>query len=143
MAQAAQHFPSRPRQVIWAVRLLYASLLLSFVATIPAYMEPLPPESRISSQSVWLLLVLAYAAWALMTLLIARGHNWARVATLAISIAGVSILAWDYHEYGIQPIYALILDVIGTTMAAVALYWLFTGRGAEWFSKERSEPDAL
>ena len=86
----------------------------------------------------WLFVAVSVAAFALMGLLIyfvSQRRNWARIVALLLTIAGIAAIFWLPAEG------ASLLEwtvEIGLTAAEVlALYWLFTGEGAAWFSKRK------
>lgn len=126
----------RPAQVTWAVRLLWAVLLVAVLTAIPQYLEPLPPEAGMSQWSLWILMAFVWAFWALLTFLVSRRHNWARIATLLFFIFNLAFWVWDYETMSDRPGYGLAFEFIDTVLTTVALYWLFTGPGAKWFRRE-------
>lgn len=128
---------SRPVQVTWAVRVLWAALFVAVIAAIPEYLEPPPPDSGLSHWSVWSLLAFVFAFWALITLLIGRRHNWARVVTLILFIAGLALSVWEYEYLFDRPTYSIVIEVVEVVMTGVALYWLFTEPAASWFRKSQ------
>ena len=122
------------------MRLLWTSLLLAVLVAIPQYLEPLPPD--VPQWSLWLLLVFVWGFWALLTFLIGRRHNWARMVTLLFFVAGLAFWFWDYKLLADRPPYSLAVEIIDTVLSAIALYWLFTGPGAQWF-RHADAPHAL
>ena len=124
---------ARPVRVTWAVRALWASLLLAFLASSPGHLEPLPPE--VPKWSLWILMALVFSFWAFLTLLIARRHNCARIVTL-IFLGGLVLWIWDYRALAERAAYSLALDIVNTALTAIALYWLFTGAAASWFRRK-------
>jgi hypothetical protein len=130
----------RPTQVTKAVRLLWTALLLAVLVAFPQYLEPLPPE--VSQKSLWMLLVFVWGFWAILTFLIGRRHNWARIVTLLFFVGGLALWIWDYEALLDRPPYSLAVELLDTVLTAVALYWLFTGPGAQWF-RHADAPHAL
>ena len=136
MATAAasdQQDNRRPVQVTRAVVLLWAALSVAIVAGMPLYVEPVP--AGVSQWSVWLLLGVVCGFWALMTALIGRRHNWARVVTLVLFVGGLVVSILDYKSLVARPAYSLVIEVLTTIMTGIALYWLFTEPAASWFRK--------
>lgn len=132
--------PNRPAQVSRAVTLLWLALVLGLLSAIPIYLEPMPPESEVPAWSLWVLLALVTAFWALLTYLISRGHNWARITTLVLTIASVAghvSTLTDSQARGLLSAYIVVADILLTIMTLLALYWLFTGSGAAWFRQSR------
>jgi hypothetical protein len=116
--------------------MLWISLLLGFLASLPEYGKPLSPE--VPRWSVWVLMAFVFGLWAVVTLFIARRRNWARILTLISFVFGLAYWLWDYRALAERPIYLLAIDFIDTTLTALALYWLFTGTGAIWFKVTHS-----
>jgi hypothetical protein len=133
----------RPAQVTRAVQLMWISLALAIAASIPAYLEPSPTDFPMPVWSLWLVLALVWLVWVLLIFLVARRHNWARVAMLVLFIAGVGSSIWDPSALLQLPVYSLAVEAIDTLISALALYWLFTGRGAVWFRPPRATKHAL
>jgi hypothetical protein len=117
-------------------------LLLAVLAAIPQYLEPLPPELGVSPWSMWGVLGLVYGFWAVVTFFIGRRHNWARIVTLLIFLIGLSFWTWDYEGLMDRPPHSLAVEFVDMALTAAALYWLFTGPGAQWF-KHRDHPHAF
>ena len=132
---------NRPVQVSRAITLLWLALILGLLSAISVYLEPMPPESEVPAWSLWLLLALVTVFWALLTYLISRGHNWARITTLILTIASVvghvTTLA-DSQTRGLLSPYIIVTDILLTLITLLAMYWLFTGHGAAWFRQLRS-----
>jgi len=139
----AEHQTERPTQVTRAVRLLWIALALGVVGSVPMYSEPLPPEASFPSWSLWVVLALVFAFWGLLTLLIGRRHNWARIMTLLFFIGGLGFWIWDPSALSDLPAYGLALEFIDTVITVIALYWLFTGSGAAWFRPAKRADHAL
>jgi hypothetical protein len=128
----------RPIQVTRAVALLWLALAIGTLGAIPAYVEPLPPDSEVPAWSLWLLLGFATGLWAILTYLISRRHNWARITTLIFTIFSVGgyVFAISDREFLFsQPPYSIAIEILTALMTLVALFWLFTGRGAAWFAR--------
>ena len=133
----------RPAQVTRAVQLMWISLALAFAASIPEYLEPVPTDFPTPVWSLWVVLALVWLVWGLLIFLVARRHNWARVAMLLLFIAGVGSSIWDPSVIFELPVYSLAVEVIDTLISVLALYWLFTGSGAVWFRQPRTAKHAL
>ncbi len=142
-AHMADRQTERPTQVTRAVWLLWIALALSVVSSVPTYFEPLPPESSVPNWSLWVVLALVFVFWGLLTLLIGRRHNWARITTLLLFVAGLGFWFWDPSMFSDLPTYSLALEFIETVVTAIALYWLFTGSGASWFRTAKGPDHAL
>ena len=120
----------RPRQVLYAVVLLWISLLLGMPT---AYYEHQKAATDESGLFVLILMAVVYAFEACLNVFAARGHNWARIVLLIFStIAAVSFLV-TIKEYLEDPVVYFALDASTLVMDAVALYLLFSRPGALWF----------
>ena len=63
-----------------------------------------------------------------------RRHNWARIVLLLFAIAGAIMMFWPGIEFESLSWDHWVSDIAFTVLDSVALYWLFTGPGAKWFS---------
>jgi len=120
-----------PAQVRRAVIVLWVSLLISLI-TMPIEMD----WTAWAGEPVWLIVAvfaLGYGISAIPIVFVARRHNWARIVLLLLTVlgAGVTIYMWEYFESSWQR----TQDVAYLAIDIAAVYWLFTGPGAAWFSK--------
>ena len=126
-----------PVQVRRAVILLWLTLLISIIAT--PFSELSELESTVGNDApawlFWLFFVAGYGIVAIPIVFIARRHNWARIVLLLLTIGTflVTIYFWPYADSW----WSLASDVGFLALDIVALYWLFTGSGAEWFIKRK------
>ena len=67
-----------------------------------------------------------YAAW---------GKRWARGVLLAFTLLSVVVYLAIPSAFENDPWWVTAMGVVGTSMEVVALFWLFTGASAAWFSK--------
>jgi hypothetical protein len=122
----------RPRQVLYAVVLLWVSLVLGMPT---AYHEHQKAATDESASFVLIVMAVVYAFEACLNVFAARGYNWARIVLLIFSsIAAVSFLA-TIKEYLEDPVVYFALDASTLVMDAVALYLLFSKPGALWFRR--------
>ena len=70
--------------------------------------------------------------------LLLRRTNWARIVLLVITVAIVAAtVAWP-PEIGIDPWWQILLLTTGVIADTIAMIWLFTGHGGEWFRRARA-----
>ena len=130
--------PERPVQVQRAVVLLWISLIASFVGSLGEVSFLLAEEPEFGSTFIGVF-VGSFALMAIPIHLVWRRRNWARYAVLLLSITGFIAAVWmpsddaSYREY--------MLDIVLTALEALALYLLFTGPGAAWFSRSTQGAD--
>jgi len=124
----------RPKQVTYAVWILWLAFVVGLPATVYEYQRATPEQLN-----VFVLLFLAILSVLAIVLIvfIYRGHNWARILMLVlIGLALISFFALldAYLKYPLLPltsnIAVMVLDVI-------ALYLLFTPPGRRWFRKSQ------
>jgi hypothetical protein len=65
-----------------------------------------------------------------------RGKRWARGVLLAFTLLSVVAYLAFPSAFENDPWWATAIGVVATSMEAVALFWLFTGESAAWFSKK-------
>jgi hypothetical protein len=119
-----------PKQVTWAVRLLWTELALSVLDSgLAWYVEGGALERTINVAG--LLVTLPLEAWVIYK--IGRRRNWARYVALASVI--ISVLLWYAAvRQGISadPV-TTIMGAIELMLDGVALYLIFSDPGRQWF----------
>ena len=123
---------TKPRQVTYAVWLLWISILLSIPTSI-FELERIQDGSPLIEASVASAFILVYGLEVALALLIGRGRNWARITFLvlvALSFASVLpglpvVLAYPVSQV------ALNAAILAAELAAI--YLLFTPPGSRWF----------
>ena len=123
-----------PHQVRNAVRLLWASLFIGTAFAIVEW-EPFPPELESYRGEMWLILAFSVIVPALLIWFISRRHNWARILTILLTIGGIALSLWWANEMPAEPWWSVAVTVIVTGMDLIAIYWLFSGSGAQWFAQ--------
>ena len=129
-----------PAQVRRAVILLWF-LLLAAVVAMPLTFNDFAAEMAAATSMpgianlMWPIFLGVFILNALLIVFVSRGQNWARIVLLIMTIGGLATFLWPetYEtplswDWWVSNIAFAVLDVL-------ALYWLFTGTGAEWFSK--------
>ena len=124
----------RPRQVLYAVLLLWVSLVLGIPSAIHEYQKAV-------TEGTWpfllVFMLFMYAFGVCLNIFAARGHNWARITLLVFSSVAIVSFVALIEEYLQDPVGYLALNIITLVMDAVALYLLFSRPGALWFRRVR------
>jgi hypothetical protein len=120
----------QPRQVYWAVALLWVSLLLGLLAIVLA----IEREGGDTAILAWVLgfqLVFVVLA-AYLNVCIYRGRNWARITFLVLFFISLVIVVFVPNP----PEFTLaerVTDVVAVLLDMVAAVLLFTKPGSLWF----------
>lgn len=120
--------PEAPAQVRRAMVLLWASLVLGTLAFL---VEAGADED--SEAVLWASVFTFTVPGVLLNIFTAWRHNWARWVLLVFTLAGLALYACyppDLSQGWVRMAGELLVSVLDL----VALYWLFTGEGARWFS---------
>jgi hypothetical protein len=78
-----------PVQVRRAVALMWASLAIGILFTIPA-LEPVDPEAKEFEAAMWVVTTISFLIPAVLIVFVSRRKNWARVAMLILTIVGIA-----------------------------------------------------
>jgi len=121
--------PPRPMQVVWAVRLLWATTLLS----IPEfYFEAMRARSTVAMFTGLFLESAMTAFGCYLYVSIYQGRNWARVVTLIFTVLGTAMVVFGpalpnrlSHEQ--------LFMWVNTVSDIVCMVLLFTSPGSRWF----------
>jgi hypothetical protein len=121
----------RPRQVFYAVVLLWISLV---VAVPMVYWEhQRAPEEAASFYWVLVLMVLGLAV--VVNIFIWQGRNWARILFLVLAVISVLSFVGTIDEILSHSATEIVLNVATLAIDVVAMYLLFTKPGALWFRR--------
>ncbi len=124
-----------PGQVKRAVVVLWISLGFGaaqiFMSTKP--FDPDDKQWRLVAFAVSIALWLAVAA---LIYLISRRHNWARIAYLVLAV--VSLAGNASFPFSSEPWWSTVLLAFIAACDLLALYWLFSGAGAQWYSSRET-----
>jgi hypothetical protein len=126
-----------PPQVRQAIILLWITQLL---VVIDAGFSMLFPEPDMADDTGFLVLVfvIVLALYATMITFAARRKNWARIALLGaavVSAAGYFLLPSDTPA----PWWTEANIWLSSILEMIALYWLFSGAGAQWYASQALE----
>jgi hypothetical protein len=122
----------RPRQVTWAVRLLWAEFALSILDfALGGYLKP--AGFNFFADLVGSVVTLPLEA--LVIYKIGHGRNWARHVALAAVL--LSILLWygAAREGNAGDAVTVIMGALELMLDAVALFLIFGNPGRQWFKR--------
>jgi len=122
-----------PIQVRRAIALLWTSLVIGALMTIPAW-EPFPEELKEFESWMWGLAFFSFGVPALLIFFVARRKNWARILMLLLTLFGVASYLAFRSELGSEADWSVAATILVTMLDFVALYWLFSKPGTEWFA---------
>ena len=123
----------RPVEVRRAVILLWVSLIGGFIASAGDFVSALAEESEVGWLFLGVFFLGGFLLMAIPILFVARRRNWARIVILVLTIAGVAAEFWFPPEGA--SLREWIVEIGLTSAELLALFWLFTGPGAVWFSR--------
>src|SRR5688572_12759835 len=121
-----------PPQVRNAVIVLWAMLLLGTAVWLWELRDP-TLTATLSRVEVFLMVAVTVLLSGIPIYFVSRRQNWARWFLLVFSVAAVVAVWWFPELEGSGDI---ALEALFTIGDAVALYWLFTGPGAQWFGSK-------
>jgi hypothetical protein len=121
----------RPRQVVYAVVLLWISLVLGVPV---AYWEHQRTPAEVASV-YWVLAALIFGLAILVIVFLGRGHNWARIVLLVLVVISFLSFLGTIGEILSHPAIEIVLNVVTLVIDAVAVYLVFTKPGALWFRR--------
>ena len=119
----------RPLQVVWAVRLLWASTLFS----IPEfYFEATRARSAgaMITGLVFEAVVTAFACY--LYVCIYRGKNWARIVTLIFTVLSTTVVVFGPALPG-RSNFDHVFTWLNTVTDIACMCLLFTSAGSRWF----------
>jgi hypothetical protein len=118
---------ARPRQIVQAIALLWVSTSLGVAS---GYLEAQRSPDPWASVAVMLLTMLVLLA--VLTVMLWRGRNWARLTYLilvALSLASL-ISSWGIVE---RPAIEVALEAVSFVADAGSFFLMFTKPGSLWF----------
>ena len=131
--KALVHISTRPAQVTWAVRALWIAFFASVLGVIPTLLTYMSrKEPPYFEMSIWLVSGVLIVAWASVIYLVGRRHNWARILIL-ISLGFRLFSLFDFAHFADLRTVGFVANALDAALSAFAVYWLFTGEGAQWF----------
>lgn len=123
-----------PLQVRRAVNLLWFLMFAAIVAMLFEFDATTLEAGSEFASFLWPFLIGTFIFNALLIFCISRQHNWARIVLLLFTMAGAIMMFWPGLELESVSWDRWVSDIAFTVLDLIALYWLFTGPGAKWFS---------
>ena len=117
--------------------MLWASFALGTLDTVLNW-EPLDPTLGEFEVIVGAILVGSVLFAAVLIYFVSRRHNWARILSLVLTVIGLATYVVYPPELSIEPVWSIVVIVGITVMDVVAIYWLFSGSGAKWYSSPKT-----
>jgi len=124
----------RPIQVLWAVRLLGASTLIT---SVQSCVEAAGAQSGLAMIGSLTFEAALAAFWCYLYVCIYRGRNWARIITLVFAVLELFALAIGFFEpvlLGSSNFYRLV-GVLSSGCDIASMWLLFAPPGSAWFKK--------
>lgn len=126
-----------PPQVRRAILFLWMSVALGFVEFIFLVMNPDPDIADMLGFLMGFTLIVL-GAYCAAIVFAARGRNWARVFLLlfvVLTVAGIIMLPPETP----QPWWVLVATTLSVVLEVLAMFWLFSGAGAQWYRLRKVE----
>lgn len=123
---------AKPKQVTYAVWLLWISILLSIPTSIYEF-DRIQEWSRLVEIGLIATFVLMYGLEIALTLLIGRGRNWARITFLVLVALSFASVLPGLPVFLTYPVSQLALNAAILAAELAAIYLLFTPPGSRWF----------
>jgi hypothetical protein len=122
-----------PKQVKQALVLLCASVAITIV-DLMFNPEPLIADDPNFETFVYILTAFLYLITFAVIYFIYRRRSWARIAYLAITAVTITAYVIWPPEFAGEPWWSILLVVTPVVLDVAALYLLFIGKGAVWYS---------
>jgi hypothetical protein len=120
-----------PDQIRRAVILLWISLGIGvFETALTFFLDSLSDGLG----DLWIMFGVGYLFYAFLICRASQRKNWARVALLAITAAGMTLLFIPSFQPSDETVWWWVSTIGAAILDIVALYWLFFGNGAKWYS---------
>lgn len=129
--------PDTPPQVRQAITLLWITQLL---VVVDAGLTLMFPEPDMADETAFLvvLFVVVLGLYATLITFAARRKNWARITLLVFAVINTG--GYFLLPSEIPPPWWTEANVwLSTILEIVALYWLFSGAGARWYTNKAAE----
>jgi len=128
----------RPVQVMWAVRCLWASVIIGIARDIVRLGLDFAqtsdvPVARTIGGIIGTALSVLIAMWFIGK--ISAGRNWARILMLVITLLGLAFMPVLWPYLTAIPPYHMVVSVIQELFTLTVLILVFTGPGRFWFKR--------
>jgi hypothetical protein len=126
----------RPKPVVWAVRLLWATLLLSLVQL---YIEAMGATSVHAMLAGLIGSAIGIAIACVLNVCIGRGRNWARLVTLGFTLLSTAVVAFG-PGLARPSAFERVFIPLNTVSDIVCICLLFTPAASQWFRRRIRRP---
>ncbi len=128
----------KPKQVVWAVRCLWASVLSGLVAgtlllTVGWNTGLVPSADLMLPLVIGAIIGLSVAYWIIGS--ISAGRNWARILMLILVSFRFVRVGLTYAVYTALPLPQILFSAANLLLVAVAVGLMFIGPGKYWFRR--------
>jgi len=121
----------RPRQVRWAVRLLWASTVLALPEALVDAARA-PTLTHLIGGLLVEALMLAFACW--LYVCVNRGRNWARIVLLLLTLLGTGVVVFAPLSRGTTT-FEQVFTWLNTACDVVCMGLLFSPPASAWFRR--------
>ncbi len=130
--------PAIPPQVRQAITLLWTAQLLGVVDIVLTLMDPDLDLAGHTGFFLVISVIVLFALYAALIIFAAKRKNWARITLLVLTIVTTTAFVWMPSE-ALDPWWTVALSWLISILEIVALFWMFTGAGARWYSGTSAE----
>ena len=123
-----------PLQVRRAIALLWVALALSIVETV-LNLTSMYDEGPGFAVTMLLLFGVTFGVNAVLIFFASRQRRWARLLLLVATLFGLGLYLYWLPEMDAGPWWHSIGNIATSAMDIVALFMLYLGAGATWYSK--------
>jgi len=127
----------RPRNIVYAVRMLWISLVLSIPMSMREYRDA---ASEGNAAFLLYFILTLYAISVLINVYIHRGSHWARVLLLVFNVLNVLSFLAAMQELLGYPAGDLVCLAASMALDLIALMLVYTRPGALWFRRVPRQP---
>ena len=126
---------SKPRQVRWAVKLLWIDLMLSVPAAFLSYQRGADQYDGAGAAIAVALTAALFALAAFVIVNLDRGFNWARI--IQVVLVGLALLMMSVPGNDLAPPAPIetVLEYVTLALEIIALYLVFTRPGTSWYAR--------
>lgn len=125
------NYRNAPKQVVYAVKLVWLGLLLDLPLS---YFHSIRING-VFSFSVDYIYITLLAIAVFVSINILDGKNWARFAQLTLALISWALNIYDFNEFLQQGMPEQMINVTDMLCDIPILYFLFTRPGKDWFKK--------
>jgi peptidoglycan/LPS O-acetylase OafA/YrhL len=123
-----------PPQVRRAIVLLWLLLIAAILAMLFAFDWTTIATDPEMASFIWPFVIGSFIVNAILIYFTGRRHNWARIILLLLTVGGLIVMVVPFDDEP-RSWAAWAPDIGFAVLDLIAVYWLFTGAGAAWFSR--------